>query len=213
MTHKIDTRRRRLLGAMTAGAGGWFVSRTYAATVLPTPRQSAGPFYPVELPLDQDNDLASVAGAAGLADGEIVNVVGRLINTQGRAITGATIEIWQCDAHGRYRHPRERRDVPPDPKFQGYGRFVTGADGGYRFRTIQPVAYPGRAPHIHFAVHRPGRAPFTTQLYVAGAPENATDVLLKRITDPRARASVLVDFQATAAAAEPVGWFDIVLAA
>ena len=180
-----------------------------ARAAVVTPSQTAGPFYPATLPLDQDNDLVSVAGSAGLAKGEVVSVAGRLLDTRARPIVGARVEIWQCDANGRYRHPRERGSAPIDPNFQGYGRTVTGADGGYRFRTIKPVPYPGRAPHIHFAISGAGLSPFTTQMYLAGAPQNDADVLFNRL-DPAARTTLLVDFMP--GAAEPVGRFDIVLA-
>ena len=86
------------------------------------------------------------------------------------------MEIWQCDANGRYRHPRDRGDVEEDPNFQGFGHTVTDADGHYRFRTIRPVPYPGRTPHIHAAVIQEGARPFVTQIYVADEPLNLRDL-------------------------------------
>jgi protocatechuate 3,4-dioxygenase beta subunit len=168
-----------------------------AAALLRTPAQSRGPFYPQELPLDSDSDLVQVAGKSGLAKGEITDLRGRVLDLRGRAVAGARVEIWQCDAFGRYHHPRDRRNVALDPKFQGYGRFTTSQKGGYRFRTIKPVPYPGRAPHIHFAVTAPGADPFITQMYVAGARENEHDFLLNRIDDARLRARLIVAFTPT----------------
>jgi protocatechuate 3,4-dioxygenase beta subunit len=154
--------------------------------LAPTQPQPRGPFYPDRLPLDRDNDLLQVAGVPGLARGESTDLTGLVLDLDGQPIRGALVEIWQCDANGRYLHRGDGRGIPRDPAFQGYGRFETGADGAYRFRTIKPVPYPGRAPHIHFAVQAQGRRPLVTQLYVQGAPENAGDWLLESAADPAA---------------------------
>jgi protocatechuate 3,4-dioxygenase, beta subunit len=164
------------------------------AALTPTPRQSRGPFYPDRIPLDKDNDLVLIEGSDRLADGEITHLAGQILDRDGEPVEGALVEIWQCDAHGRYLHSRDPSPNTRDPDFQGYGRYTTGADGGYRFRTIKPVPYPGRAPHIHFAVRAPGRDPFVTQMYVEGAPENARDGLLSRV-DPTVRSSLIVPFR------------------
>ena len=209
--------RRRLLGGSLSALGVMAMAplaRSYAAALMATAPQSRGPFYPVELPLDSDNDLVHVQGSTGVAKGEISNVVGRVLDTRGRPISGMRVEIWQCNAHGRYHHPGDRRDVPVDPNFQGYGQFTTGADGGYRFRTIKPVPYPGRAPHIHFTISGPGVEPLTTQLYVAGAPENDGDWILNRIRDARARESLIVPFAPSKdSPGEFLAKFDLVLIA
>ncbi|MGF1663441.1 MAG: response regulator, partial [Kineosporiaceae bacterium] len=104
-------------------------------------------------------------------------------------VVDSLVDIWQCDALGRYRHPRD--PGPRDEGFQGYGRVRTNGDGAYRFRTIRPVPYPGRTPHIHFAVTVPGGTPWTTQMYVAGEPLNERDFLLAQVRDPAARARLL----------------------
>ncbi len=166
-----------------------------ASVLIGTPAQTRGPFYPLELPLDSDNDLVRVKGRAGVARGEITDLVGQVLDRRGRPAAGTLVEIWQCDANGRYHHPWDRRGVPLDENFQGYGSFVTDADGRYRFRTIKPVAYPGRAPHIHFSVKAENAAPLVTQMYVAGAPENPRDGILNRIRDPNQRQALLVDFR------------------
>jgi protocatechuate 3,4-dioxygenase beta subunit len=208
----IDPDRRRLLGAAAAAAGVLLINSACSANTALTPQQTRGPFYPLEIPLDHDNDLVTVAGNPTLAGGEIVNVVGRVLDINGQPVTGARIEIWQCDHNGRYHHPGDKRDsVPRDANFQGYGRFVTGADGAYRFRTIKPVPYPGRTPHIHFAVSGSGVDELVTQMYLAGAPGNAGDFLFNKIPDAL-KSRVLVDFVAVSGAAEPVGQFDIVVA-
>lgn len=205
---KPDLKRRRLVlgigGLLLAGGVGGAMRR------VPTPEQMAGPFYPVALPLDRDNDLTRVQGTSGVAKGRITDLSGRVIDVNGRSIAGARIEIWQCDANGRYHHPRDRG--PRDENFQGFGHTVTDADGRYRFRTIRPVPYPGRTPHIHMAVFQEGAEPFVTQLYVKGEPRNAGDFLFTRIPSER-RALVMAEFvPAGSGGAELEADFDIVLA-
>lgn len=191
---RISASRRRLLAAAAVGTG-WLVARpltAFAATLTPTPAQTTGPFYPRELPLDRDADLASVAGARARAQGTLTHIFGTVRDVDGRPIRGARVEIWQCNAFGRYHHPNDRRSAPLDPGFQGFGETVTGDDGRYRFRTIKPVPYPGRTPHIHFAVVAPGGSRLVTQMYIDGEPGNARDGLLNSIRDEAARRSVIV---------------------
>jgi protocatechuate 3,4-dioxygenase beta subunit len=179
-----------------------------------TPRQSLGPFYPASLPLDSDSDLVQVEGRTGRARGVVTHIAGRVMDDRGRAVPEALVEIWQCNAFGRYHHPRDRRDAPIDENFQGYGRSTTRDGGAYRFRTIRPVPYPGRAPHIHFVVRAPGAEPLVTQMYVAGEPGNTRDGLLNGILDPRARESLIVDLRPLAGSVgELTGVFDVILAA
>jgi protocatechuate 3,4-dioxygenase beta subunit len=204
--------RRRILLA-TASVTGLALAAPAWAGLLRTPPQALGPFYPRQLPLDNDNDLVSVAGQNGIARGEICNLHGRILDESGQPLAAARVEIWQCNAFGRYHHPGDRGERPLDPNFQGYGRFTTGSDGGYRFRTIKPVAYPGRAPHIHFAITADGQAPLVTQMYVAGAAENAGDGLLRSVHDPLARAALIVAFEQTSGGGELLARFDIVLGA
>lgn len=206
--------RRRLVAGLSSLALLAALPRSLLAALLPTPRQSMGPFYPDVLPLDNDNDLVQVAGRGDLAKGEITDLSGRVVDQDGQPVAGALVEIWQCDANGRYLHSRDTRAVPRDPNFQGYGRYTTGADGRYRFRTIKPVPYPGRAPHIHFAVSAPGRDPLVTQMYVRGAPENGRDWLLNGVRDPAAREALLVSFEPAPdnQLAELKAEFEIVLA-
>jgi protocatechuate 3,4-dioxygenase, beta subunit len=124
-----------------------------ARTLSPTPRQTPGPFYPLSFPQDADNDLVHVAGHQGAAQGSMTRITGRILDLNGRPVPGARVEIWQCDALGRYHHVRDGRgNQPRDENFQGYGATTTDPSGGYEFLTIKPVPYPGRTPHIHFAV-------------------------------------------------------------
>jgi protocatechuate 3,4-dioxygenase beta subunit len=206
-------RREMLLGASAAAIAASLPNLAVGSSGLTvTPGQTEGPFYPVSFPADMDNDLVRVTGRQARASGQVAHLAGRVLDKRGEPVRGAMLEIWQCDANGIYNHPRQpglqRRDVA----FQGYGR-TEAPDGRYAFRTIRPVPYPGRTPHIHFKVHAPGAGRLTTQMYIAGEPQNASDGLLNRIRDARARASVIVALE-PADAIEPgalKGTFDIVL--
>lgn len=157
-----------------------------------TPRQTAGPFYPVDWSGDADADLVRVTGEAAQAQGIVTHLRGRVLTARGEPIPGAVVEIWQCDAFGRYRHPRDLQ-AGRDAGFQGRGRVVAGADGSYAFRTIRPVPYPGRTPHIHAAIAAPGRRErLVTQFYVAGDPLNERDGLFAALRGPHQRDAVLL---------------------
>ena len=205
--------RRTLLAMSAPMALAATMSGTAAAALLPTPRQSLGPFYPRTLPLDRDADLVQVEGRPEQAAGTVTHIFGRVTDIEGRPQAGARIEIWQCNAFGRYHHPRAPATGPIDENFQSYGATVTDADGAYRFRTIRPVPYPGRAPHIHFAIQGPGFDRLVTQMYVAGEPDNDRDGLLRGVRDPDARARLIVPLEtAPEVEAEALaGTFDIVL--
>ena len=202
-------RRRWLTGAAAVGLS---LATERALGLAKTPRQTTGPFYPYDHALESDADLARVRGRSALARGVITHLDGVVKDHRGRPVPGALVEIWQCDANGRYHHPRDRRNAPLDENFQGYGRSRTGADGGYRFRTIEPVSYPGRAPHIHFVIRGPGFEPLVTQMYVQGAPENARDWILNGIGDSARRASLVVPFEPhPELPGQRIARFDIVL--
>lgn len=137
------------------------------AALPPTPAQMLGPFYPLQPDPAAGNDLATVNGRAR-AQGTPLAIVGRVRDTAGRAQAGLLVEIWQTNAHGRYHHPHDDSAAPLDPDFRGYGRDTTGSAGDYRFRTVMPVAYPGRTPHVHFRLSRGGRELLVTQMYLPG---------------------------------------------
>jgi protocatechuate 3,4-dioxygenase, beta subunit len=188
--------------------------RSAAATLPPTPEQTPGPFYPLSFPQDSDNDLIHVSGHKGSAKGIVARISGRILDPNGRAVSGARVEIWQCDANGRYHYVRDGGgDRPRDEDFQGYGATTTDRIGGYEFVTIKPVPYPGRTPHIHFAVSGHGFERFITQMYVAGEPRNATDPVLMGVRDPAARGRLIVALRPVQGSgpAALAGEFDIVL--
>jgi protocatechuate 3,4-dioxygenase beta subunit len=166
----------------------------FAEALQLTPAQTEGPFYPDKLPLDTDNDLLILNDSATPALGEVTWLNGRILDSRGEPIRNALVEIWQCDAKGVYLHRGSSASEKRDANFQGFGRFLTGSSGEYQFRTIKPVAYPGRTPHIHFAVKYKGRDKFTTQCYIQGEPRNHKDGVLNGIRDKKARESVIVPF-------------------
>lgn len=203
------TRRSFVAGALSAAALAVPRSALAETPLVPTARQTTGPFYPRIKPPESDADLVTVAGRPEPARGTVTLIHGRVVDIRGRVVPDALVEIWQCDALGRYHHPRDGGGL--DPNFQGYGRTETDGRGEYAFRTIRPVPYPGRTPHIHFAVSARDHPHLTTQMYVAGEPLNERDFVLNSIPDPRARARVIVALRPNAESGSLAGTFDIVL--
>jgi len=188
--------RRRFISQAGLAAVGFFTTPgAFAEALTVTPRQTEGPFFPDKLPLDTDNDLLILNDSITPAVGEITYLSGRILGPDGAPIRGATLEIWQCDANGVYLHSGNTAGHDnQDKNFQGYGRFLTASSGEYLFRTIKPVPYSGRTPHIHAKIRINGRELLTTQAYIKGHPGNQEDMLYNRIRDDKARQSVTVDF-------------------
>lgn len=205
------TRRQFLRGAAFGTA--LFTTPGLFAGLLQTPAQTEGPFYPDRLPLDTDNDLLIINDGLTPAVGEIAYVSGRVLDARRKPVRGALVEIWQCDNSGAYLHSGTDNARKRDKNFQGFGRFLTGSKGEYLFRTIKPVAYPGRTPHIHYKIKRGGKDLLTTQLYVKGHPGNENDGIWKGIKSDKARRSITVDFAPLKGtrAGELAARFDIVL--
>ncbi|MBU25388.1 MAG: intradiol ring-cleavage dioxygenase [Gammaproteobacteria bacterium] len=184
----MNPKRRAFLFKLT---GLTLFSASSFSRALVTPGQSLGPFYPQKIPLDSDSDLTLVAGKDGRATGEITNLYGQLFSADSKPVPDARIEIWQCDAFRAYHHPQAGGGI--DPYFQGYGKTTTDDEGRYRFKTIKPVPYPGRAPHIHFRISV-GSSELITQIYVQGDSANDSDFLLNRVPDDKARQSLIIPF-------------------
>lgn len=183
----------------------------YRSTALRCPRQplrllpgaladAGGPLFGEDVVGSDDHDLTRQHDGEPL--GERIVVAGRLLDGEGRPITGQLIEIWQANACGRYAHAVDVHPAPLDPNFSGYGRCRTGGDGGYRFVTVRPGAYPWgnhpnawRPAHIHFSVF--GRA-FTdrlvTQMYFPGDPLFRLDPIFNSVASPAARARMVSTF-------------------
>ena len=191
--------RRHFIQSAMLGSAVLFTTRgAFAEALVATPAQTEGPYYPDHLPLDTDNDLIVLNDSLTPAVGEITHLSGRVLDLKGQPIRNATVEIWQCDNRGHYLHTQgrnRRTEEKRDSNFQGYGRFLTPSSGEYYFRTIKPVAYPGRPPHIHVIVRQGDRRLLTTQCYIKGHPLNdENDGVLRSIRDARARESVMVEW-------------------
>lgn len=189
-----ETSRRRFLSSIAVGAAAFTVRGAFAEELTRTPPQMEGPFYPDHLPLDTDNDLLIVNDEITPAIGEITHLTGRILDARGNPVRNALVEIWQVDGKGVYLHTGDSGRRQRDTNFQGFGRFLTGSSGEYYFRTLKPVPYPGRTPHIHFAVKLKGRERFTTQCYIKGEPRNERDGIYRSVQDPKAREAITVDF-------------------
>ena len=188
------SRRSLLIGSAglvaATAAPAWLTPARAQPSLRPTPSQSEGPFYPVALPADRDFDLLR-NGLTRYGKGQPAWVEGVLTDTRGVPVSGAVVQIWQCDQDGHYHHPGDGGRA--DPSFQGFGQVSVGRDGRYRFRTLRPAPYSGRTPHIHVKVRLDGQDLLTTQLYVAGDPGNERDLLWRRLS-PEGRAALTVPF-------------------
>ena len=192
----ISTRRQFIRGA-TLGAAALAAPGAFAQA-LATAVTGDGPYYPDRLPLDTDNDLLILNDGLTPAVGEIAHFSGRLFAENGTPVRGAFIEIWQSDVNGSYIHTQGRNDGKIDANFQGYGRFLTDAEGRYYFRTIKPVPYTlqgqFRAPHIHVAVSKAGKRIMATQALVKGHEANERDLITRRVRDPKLLETLMVDY-------------------
>lgn len=180
------SRRHLVVGGAAAAAAA---ATARAAKLVPTSRQDLGPFYPLVRPADSDADLTRRRGARGVARGEPINVIGRILDVRGHPVRGARVELWQANAVGRYDHPGDAgSSAALDPNFQGFAALVTDRHGRFRFRTVKPGHYAignglRRTRHIHFDIR--GRAErLVTQMYFPGEELNDSDILL-RSADPK----------------------------
>lgn len=186
-TKQFITRRKALQIALAIG-GATLTKPIDMLNVLaeeavrtPTPSNVIGPFYPVIKPLEKDADLTTIRGHKNRAEGKIIHLMGRVLNTKGEPVSGASVQIWQANTHGRYAHPSDPNPTPLDPNFQGYAEQITDKEGRYRFKTIKPGPYPVtptwmRAPHIHFEVLGTKNL-LATQMFFPGEPLNEKDEL------------------------------------
>jgi protocatechuate 3,4-dioxygenase, beta subunit len=193
-----ESNRRHFLAAMAAG-GAFFTQRgAFAQALTLTPAQTEGPYYPNQLPLDQDNDLLLINDSITPAAGAISWLSGRVLDRTGQPVRNALVEIWQADNVGSYIHTSGALNGRRDTNFQGYGRFLTASNGLYLFRTIKPGLYPGRVRHVHAKVTLPGGRSLTTQLYIEG--ETGNDGVLNGVPAAQ-RAAVIKPWNAIAGSA------------
>jgi protocatechuate 3,4-dioxygenase, beta subunit len=214
MSDRILVPNRRLfLGAL--GVSLFTTRGLFAEELTRTPAQTEGPFYPNKLPLDTDNDLIVVNDSLTPAVGEITHLTGKILDEKGNPVRNALVEIWQCDAKGVYLHTgdSDKKKEQQDKNFQGFGRFLTGSSGEYYFRTIKPVPYPGRTPHIHFKIKQARKELLVTQCYIKGFAGNAKDGIYMHVPAGKPRDAVTVDFTPIkqSKVGELAAKFDIVL--
>lgn len=188
------TGRRRFLTSLAFGTAAFTTRGLFAEELIRTPAQTEGPFYPNKLPLDTDNDLLIINDGITPAVGEVTHLSGRILDAKGDPVRNALVEIWQVDHNGSYIHTKDPNREKHDTNFQGFGRFLTGSTGEYYFRTIKPVPYPGRTPHIHYKIWKGKEELLTTQCYVKGEARNNRDGIYRGIRDTKARDSVTIDF-------------------
>jgi protocatechuate 3,4-dioxygenase beta subunit len=208
----MQTSRRDLLQKLgLLGAAGLLAPALGKANqcILPTPKQTEGPFYPVRDQLDKDSDLTTVKGNNQTAKGKLVIITGTVMDTNCEPIKGALVDIWQACESGRYNHPDDTNAAPLDPNFQYWGKAFTNELGQYQFKTIIPGQYPAneswiRPAHVHYKVSKKGFVDLTTQMYFKGDKYNDRDAILMRLT-PSEREQVVVDFSSG------TGVFDITL--
>ncbi|WDA41172.1 dioxygenase family protein [Erythrobacter sp. BLCC-B19] len=161
---------RRHFGSAALGAAGLVFGGGIARAAEPaqTAGGPLGPFYPIIRPGDDDFDMTQIKGQSGRALGRVIEVTGRVLDRKGNPVTGAELELWQCNAAGRYAHPGDVATAPLDPNFQGFARLMTGPSGEWRIRTIKPSGYDSpigwRTPHIHFDI-KGRQARLITQMY------------------------------------------------
>ena len=184
----------------------------YKSTVSRSPRQPlillphtlsevTGPVYGHNEIAETDNDLTRQH--SGEPIGERIIVSGRVLDDNGRTVPNTLIEIWQCNAAGRYRYEVDQHPAPLDPNFSGAGRTLTDDRGNYRFVTIKPGAYPWenhpnawRPAHIHFSMFGTAFATrLVTQMYFPGDPLFAFDPVLNSIPDEKARRRLISKFE------------------
>jgi protocatechuate 3,4-dioxygenase beta subunit len=215
MNDPFSRSRRAFLKTFALGAAAWTTPGLFAEELsrIKTPAQTEGPFYPDKLPLDTDNDLIIVNNSITPAVGKITHLTGKILDAKGNPVRNALVEIWQCDSKGVYLHTDDSGRRKRDENFQGFGRFLTSSKGEYYFRTIKPVPYPGRTPHIHFKIRKGDKELLTTQCYVKGEAGNKKDFILRAIRNDKARESVIIDFKPMKESkiGELTATFDIVL--
>lgn len=169
--------------------------------------------------LPNDTDLTAHGDSAPL--GEKIVITGRVLDEDGKPVANSLLEVWQCNAAGRYRHKKDQHDAPLDPNFNGWGKMMTDAEGRYRFVTIKPGPYPWgnhdkawRPAHIHFSLFGNVYAQrLVTQMYFPSDPLFDYDPIFQSIPDLAARQRLISRFSLEHTVSDQMlGYaFDIVL--
>ncbi len=218
MTVRSKISRRAVTRQLGAIAGVALVGPALAGSMLATPRQVKGPFYPVEEQADTDLDLTLIQGHSKAAMGEPLLVRGRVYAANGKPLSNALVDVWQANHHGRYSHPKDLNTASLDEHFQGWGIVRTDADGYYQFKSIKPGAYPlsflggdgWRCRHVHFKVSHESQSELITQMYFDGDPLIAQDFEIAKA--PEAQRHLLIAKSVhDDASGLPLYTFDVVL--
>jgi protocatechuate 3,4-dioxygenase beta subunit len=188
-----------------------YLHPAYASTVRRAPTKPlvllphtltevTGPLFGHDRIRPGDNDLTKQH--AGEPIGERIIVTGRVLDEDGRPVPHSLVELWQCNATGRYRHDSDQHDAPLDPNFTGCGRTLTDEAGRYKFITIKPGAYPWRnhpnawrPAHLHFSLFGPSfMTRLVTQMYFPGDPLLPLDPIFNSVPDRSARERMICTF-------------------
>jgi len=205
----IPLRRRHFLKSLAMVSAGFQLPGYLAEALTLTPSVTQGPYYPLasNIPLDKDNDLLYMNDSLTAASGVVTYVTGRVLTSSGAPVAGALVELWHADANGNYVYSASAaRNSAADPNFAGFGQYLTGKEGAYKFRTVKAGLYRGRTRHFHFGVTIPGQLTrYTTQLFWNEVPTdangltwdttNSNDSVLVGISNAEQRASVVRDFE------------------
>jgi protocatechuate 3,4-dioxygenase, beta subunit len=192
MTDPMNPISRRAFGGSILAIGALAATKATATAPKPTPSQKIGPFYPVERLAEEDADLTWVKGHKKRAEGTVIQVRGRVLDLHGNPVSGAKLEIWQCNSLGRYAHANDVATMPLDPDFQGYANIRTGKNGDWRITTIKPAAYDSpigrRTPHIHFDVQGKRHRLITQMYFSEDDASNSKDLLYQGLGGSAERA-------------------------
>lgn len=190
--HHALLSRRAFTGAGLASAG-LLIARPALALQQPQPplgttaESPMGPFYPLNPLAEADADLTRLAGHANRAQGQVIELTGRVLDLRGNPIAGAGLELWQANAAGRYLHESDPATAPLDPDFQGFARLTTEADGAYRIVTVKPGGYDSpighRPPHLHFDLRGRTHRTVAQMYFPEDAEGNGRDALYRALGD------------------------------
>lgn len=205
----IPLERRRFLKAIALASAGFTLPGFLAEAIGATPLVTQGPYYPLadDIPLDKDNDLVQVNDNLTIAAGVVSYITGTVYDLNGNPVKNALVELWHADREGDYLYSTGTgRNSACDANFAGFGQFLTGSSGRFKFRTIKAGLYNGRTRHYHWGITLPGQ--LTRQTSQTGwnetaydlngnvwATQNSNDNVFSTVTAAQ-RASMLLDFTA-----------------
>lgn len=227
----IALERRRFLKSLALVSAGFTLPGYLAEALTIAPEVTQGPYYPLanNIPLDKDNDLIYLNNSLTAATGKITYLTGRVLTSSGTPIAGALLELWHADNGGNYIYSAtSARNSAADANFQGFGQFLTGSTGEYKFRTVKAGLYNGRTRHFHMAVTIPGQLTrYCTQLFwnetayvlnssgnnssTVGGTQNANDMVFTSITAAQQSAVNLTYTTVDAATGAVAANFDFVV--